>query len=710
MAANGKGQKKRLRAVARSTIKRTKKTPAATDAQVDELLTDPEKFCCPILQCLMDEPVVAEDGFTYERHAIQSALTHRWRSPMTGSDMGDTVLPINRLKSEIKAYKDEVVEKIIELVPRIDSQSRAAKLLDRAEELLRTRNGPGALSESATKKLKTVLLLRCKLPSDYHGDAIPELLDLLLSDKDASVLIELLEDYESLRIADWTESLDFNTLLDLHWVGWQHGLPSSSPRCQDLIDTELVSRLAKVASDAVDLQTEVDSVNDLWSITLELAKSTKLNCWVKTAALVFTSFWRDIGLLDDVKLGSLSEDLLKLAVIFMQDPKLAASDAEELWGCDLQLRQIQLPMNNKRADVLLELAERQIDDRQAKLELLLKAREADPHNWGVRKALKPLLLEMLDLEDRIDMECTLIDVCLEDDTEIPKQMLAKLQLEAESLQDLSATSLMTLAWQLSEDRPTDAARIAVLAAKKHEADENLDQAHKAFVLAYRWDLRNEDAREQMIEICAETSSRYMDLQMECNHLKAEVARLKATSVTWCLEEGVNFYPDKFPASRSYGVRSPHFYFSHFEGWMEFFPRGVAQAQASKASFQMFLNPTELLMNRLQGGRQRPSTSLSLRAVVRLGSVEHSAKVRIVGNQDCWQPKLALPNFVDSCEVNTEDDNWTTELTVEFSEMCFHTRDGPPPPTAALRCLLVDVEACSLDTAGSLTIAHPVCCL
>ena len=31
-----------------------------------------------------------------------------------------------------------------------------------------------------------------------------------------------------------------------------------------------------------------------------------------------------------MKLGSLSEDLLKLAVIFMQDPKLAASDAEEL--------------------------------------------------------------------------------------------------------------------------------------------------------------------------------------------------------------------------------------------------------------------------------------------------------------------------------------------------------------------------------------------
>lgn len=36
------------------------------------------------------------------------------------------------------------------------------------------------------------------------------------------------------------------------------------------------------------------------------------------------------------------------------------------------------------------------------------------------------LLEMLDLEDRIDMECTLIDICLEDDTEIPKQRLVKI--------------------------------------------------------------------------------------------------------------------------------------------------------------------------------------------------------------------------------------------------------------------------------------------
>ena len=57
-------------------------------------------------------------------------------------------------------------------VPRIESHSRAAKLLERADELLR----PTQHESSTKKKLKSVLLLRCKLPTEYHGDTIPEAL------------------------------------------------------------------------------------------------------------------------------------------------------------------------------------------------------------------------------------------------------------------------------------------------------------------------------------------------------------------------------------------------------------------------------------------------------------------------------------------------------------------------------------------------------
>lgn len=42
-----------------------------------------------------------------------------------------------------------------------------------------------------------------------------------------------------------------NMLWDLHWAGWENGL---NPQCQHLFDSELVSRLAKLASD---FQTEV---------------------------------------------------------------------------------------------------------------------------------------------------------------------------------------------------------------------------------------------------------------------------------------------------------------------------------------------------------------------------------------------------------------------------------------------------------------------
>ena len=50
-------------------------------------------------------------------------------------------------------------------VPRIDSQSRAAKLLDRAEELLRP-NGPGALSDLETDGVR--MSPRCLITHRIH--------------------------------------------------------------------------------------------------------------------------------------------------------------------------------------------------------------------------------------------------------------------------------------------------------------------------------------------------------------------------------------------------------------------------------------------------------------------------------------------------------------------------------------------------------------
>ena len=47
---------------------------------------DPEELLCPILQSLMTDPVITEDGFTYERSAIEHWLKDHDTSPKTGKE------------------------------------------------------------------------------------------------------------------------------------------------------------------------------------------------------------------------------------------------------------------------------------------------------------------------------------------------------------------------------------------------------------------------------------------------------------------------------------------------------------------------------------------------------------------------------------------------------------------------------------------------
>ena len=46
--------------------------PPAT-IQVKRLMTDPPELCCHISHALMEDPVVAQDGQTYERDCIEGA-------------------------------------------------------------------------------------------------------------------------------------------------------------------------------------------------------------------------------------------------------------------------------------------------------------------------------------------------------------------------------------------------------------------------------------------------------------------------------------------------------------------------------------------------------------------------------------------------------------------------------------------------------------
>jgi hypothetical protein len=66
----------------------------------------PHLFMCPIAKDVMKDPVVAEDGMTYDRAEITTWLQKNSTSPITGKIIGKLLLPNQSLKSEILQWQD----------------------------------------------------------------------------------------------------------------------------------------------------------------------------------------------------------------------------------------------------------------------------------------------------------------------------------------------------------------------------------------------------------------------------------------------------------------------------------------------------------------------------------------------------------------------------------------------------------------------------
>lgn len=83
---------------------------------------------CPILKDMMIDPVVAEDGFTYERGAIQDWLSQKPNqiSPMTGLPIGKKVIPnllVRQYIDSLGKVSDEQKSKRVKLVPMVADDS-----------------------------------------------------------------------------------------------------------------------------------------------------------------------------------------------------------------------------------------------------------------------------------------------------------------------------------------------------------------------------------------------------------------------------------------------------------------------------------------------------------------------------------------------------------------------------------------------------------
>jgi hypothetical protein len=86
--------------------------------QSNPLPEPPDEFLCPILMVLMEDPVIGQDGKTYERAAIERALKQDPRSPFTREPMRlDSLRPNYAIKTLIERFRGTTVIKIQPLGP-----------------------------------------------------------------------------------------------------------------------------------------------------------------------------------------------------------------------------------------------------------------------------------------------------------------------------------------------------------------------------------------------------------------------------------------------------------------------------------------------------------------------------------------------------------------------------------------------------------------
>jgi len=77
---------------------------------VDASVNAPSYFLCPITQDIFIEPVVAEDGHTYERDAIKKWLDNHNTSPLTNKMLySKRLIPNHNLHAQMIEYAENML-------------------------------------------------------------------------------------------------------------------------------------------------------------------------------------------------------------------------------------------------------------------------------------------------------------------------------------------------------------------------------------------------------------------------------------------------------------------------------------------------------------------------------------------------------------------------------------------------------------------------
>ncbi|CAE8686631.1 unnamed protein product, partial [Polarella glacialis] len=526
---------------------------------VRRLLADPRELCCPILQCLIEDPVVAEDGFTYERDAIQDSLQRRHRSPMTGAAMGPSLFPNHAFRAQIGEYKEKTVAEILVVVRRMYrlAADNAAELLQKAEDLIR----PRLPESSARASLKELLSYRALLPERLRKDSVCELADLAALDGDNDRLREVVAILKDPSYGFGKDALQTFSNAAVHQLfhiiaDSAEQPPPEHRKVLKLISKEQGRRLVRERESCrhdpratEDDPFREDSLDQgLWTV------AATLRCWFgasdqysgpgdssqyqnfAAAVLAQTFGSKDLELPGDEGLphGEIElqpppsySDLRRAAELLEgEDPCQRCTEiVRDYLGIEEQGPAWDFDSKLTLAAVLMKLATGLPTEEATPL--LIRARMEDPLSSSIRQSLLAALGDAQNAGGRFLDQGLLLTLAFEDAGDVSVLLVSRLDLERLHSESsghwVPPEALRSLSERLAEmGRPEEGARWAVCAAQAHETAGDQVAASNCYIQAYRMDRANTVASHGVLESCARSAQEFSRVRVQSHMLQTRI--------------------------------------------------------------------------------------------------------------------------------------------------------------------------------------------
>merc|ERR1712137_567125 len=139
------------RAVARANIGEGKLLGNKWQSQLDELLEEDPELCCPVSLVLFVDPVIASDGFLYEKASLDGLLRSNMASPMTRERLKKEYLPARQRRSAAIEFRQHRAKELVRFAAHVAGEmpQLGTTALERVTEYLEVVQSTGLAAETA---------------------------------------------------------------------------------------------------------------------------------------------------------------------------------------------------------------------------------------------------------------------------------------------------------------------------------------------------------------------------------------------------------------------------------------------------------------------------------------------------------------------------------------------------------------------------------